>query len=167
MESKVKTPLVIALLLCSSWQLLYAPPVGPAQRHDAMQQAAPLARRYRIRAPLAAEILRAAERAKVPVDIAFRLVKAESNFDSLAVSPTGALGLTQVLPSTGKFWCPRNDLLRVATNLECGFTYLRSMHERYRDWYIATAAYNLGPAVADTSRTLQFLRYSQMIVGPY
>lgn len=163
----LKTPFVIAALLCLSWQQAFAPPVGAAQRHAAMQTAAPYARRYRIRVPLAEQVMKAAERADIPVALAFRLVKTESNFDSLAVSPTGALGLTQVLPSTGKAWCPRNDLLRTATNLECGFTYLKSMHRRYGDWYIATAAYNLGPSVADTSRTLMYLRYAQMIVGPY
>ena len=163
----LKTPFMIAALMLAVWQPAFAPPIGPAQRHAAMQQAAPFARRYKIRVPLAESILRAAQRAEVPVAIAFRLVKAESNFDSLAVSPTGALGLTQVLPSTGKYWCPRNDLLRVDTNLECGFTYLKSMYRRYQDWYIAAAAYNLGPAVADTSRSLQYLRYSQVVVGPY
>ena len=163
----LKTPLMIAVLLLVMWQPAFAPPIGPAQRHAALQQAAPYARRYGIRVPLAASIFRAAERAQVPLPIAFRLVKAESNFDSLAVSPTGALGLTQVLPSTGKFWCPGLDLLRVDTNLECGFTYLKSMHRRYGDWYIAAAAYNLGPATADTSRSLQYLRYSQVVVGPY
>ena len=163
----LRTPLMIAMLLCLTWQLAWAPPVSPLQGHAALQHAAPYAKRYKIRVPLAVEILSAAQRADIPVAIAFKLVKTESNFDSLAVSNTGALGLTQVLPSTGKFWCPHNDLLRVSSNLECGFTYLKAMHRRYRDWYIATAAYNLGPATADTSRSLQFLRYSQLIVGPY
>lgn len=160
-----KTVFVIAVLACSNWGHAYAPPVGAAQRHAAMQEAAPFARRYKIRVPLAKAILQAADRALVPRNIAFRLVKAESSFDSLAVSSTGALGLTQVLPSTGRYACPDLDLLKVDTNLECGFKYLMMMHRRYGDWFVATAAYNLGPATADTSKTLNDLRYSQMIIA--
>lgn len=162
-----KATLVLLLLVSFSSAQAFAPQIGAAQRHAAMQQAAPWARQYKIRVPLAANILSEANRAKVPVAIAFRLVKVESAFDSLAVSKTGALGLTQVLPSTGKYWCPKNDLLTVTSNLECGFTYLKAMHRRYHDWYIASAAYNLGAAVADTSHTLQNLRYAQLVVGPY
>ncbi len=162
-----KTLFVIAVLACANWAHAYAPPVGAAQRHAAMQEAAPFARKYRITLPLANAILRSADRARVPRTIAFRLVKVESGFDSLAVSPTGALGLTQVLPSTGRYACPGMDLLQIRSNLDCGFTYLRTMHRRYGDWFVATAAYNLGPATADTSKTLNDLRYSQMIAGAY
>lgn len=161
----IKTLFVTVVFAVASWGNAYAPPIGAAQRHAAMQEAAPFARRYRIRIPLASEILRAADRESIPRTIAFRLVKAESSFDSLAVSSTGALGLTQVLPSTGRFACPGMDLLKVRSNLECGFRYLRTMHGRYGDWFVATAAYNLGPAVADTSKTLNDLKYSQIIAG--
>jgi soluble lytic murein transglycosylase-like protein len=163
-----KSLFVVAVLACSNWSHAYAPPIGPAQRHAAMQEAAPFARKYRIRVPLAHSILQAADRAGVPRQLAFRLVKAESSFDSLAVSPTGALGLTQVLPSTGRYACPGLDLLKVDSNLQCGFKYLMMMHRRYGDWFVATAAYNLGPGTADTSKTLNDLRYShQIIAGAY
>jgi len=162
-----KTVLVLVVLSVSMFGQAWAPPIGPAQRHSAMQEAAPFARKYRIRIPLAIEIVRAADQARVPRGLAFRLVKTESSFDSLAVSATGALGLTQVLPSTGKYACPGLDLLKVSSNLRCGFTYLKTMHRRYGDWFVATAAYNLGPSVADTSRTLNDLRYSQMVAGTF
>ena len=163
----LKTVFAVAVLACVNWGHAYAPPIGPAQRHAAMQEAAPFARKYRIRVPLATSIIKAADGARIPRAIAFKLVKVESSFDSLAVSSTGALGLTQVLPSTGRYACPGLDLLKVDSNLACGFKYLRMMHRRYGDWYVATAAYNLGPGTADTSRTLGNLRYSQMIVGAY
>lgn len=132
-----------------------------------MQLIAPIAREYHISVTLAAAIVRAADEAGIPRDIAFRMVKAESWFDSVAVSVTGARGLTQVLPSTGAEVCPGGDLFRVEANLTCGFRYLGMMHRRYGDWFVATAAYNLGPGVADTSRTLGTLAYSQFIAGNY
>lgn len=163
----LKTSFVLIVLACATYGHAWAPPIGPANRHAAMQEAAPFARKYRIRIPLATEIIRAADMARIPRVLAFKLVKAESSFDSLAVSSTGALGLTQVLPSTGRYACPGLDLLKVQSNLACGFKYLKMMHRRYGDWYVATAAYNLGPAVADTSKTLNDLKYSQMIVGTF
>jgi len=163
----LKTTLVLLLLSSITWTRAWAPPPGAAQRHAAMQDAAPFARHYRIRLTLADAVVHAADRAAVPRGIAFRLVYVESSFDSLAISETGALGLTQVLPSTGRRVCPGNDLLRTTSNLECGLRYLQQMHRRYHDWYVATAAYNLGPAVADTSKTLNDLRYSQLIAGAY
>ena len=156
---------VLALLTCAVWGHAFAPPVGAAQRHAAMQEAAPYARRYRIRVPLAQQILHAADLNRVPRAIAFRLVRVESYFDSLAVSPTGALGLTQVLPSTGRYHCPGKNLRQVRDNLECGFSYIKKMHRRYGDWFVAAAAYNLGPAVADTSKTLNDLKYSHMVIA--
>lgn len=163
----LKTTLILILLTSLTWSHAWAPPLGPAQHHSAMQDAAPFARRYHIRLSLADAVVHAADRAQVPRGIAFRLVYIESSFDSLAVSETGALGLTQVLPSTGRRVCPNNDLLQPTSNLECGLSYLALMHRRYHDWYVATAAYNLGPAVADTSKTLNDLRYSQLIAGAY
>jgi soluble lytic murein transglycosylase-like protein len=163
----LRTTFAILLMTALIWGHAWAPPLGAAQHHAAMQEAAPYARRYHLRLPLADAVVRAADRAHVPRGIAFRLVHVESSFDSLAVSGTGALGLTQVLPSTGRRVCPGRDLLQTDDNLECGFTYLQQMHQRYHDWYIATAAYNLGPAVADTSKTLNDLRYSQLIVGAF
>ena len=57
------------------------------------------------------------------------LITAESNWDPEAVSYAGALGLTQVMPSTGRTECglSPDELLDVEKNLDCGASYLAQM----------------------------------------
>jgi hypothetical protein len=82
-------------------------------------------------------------------ELAFRLVKVESGFRRNAVSPKGAVGLTQILPSTARWLDPsvrREDLLEAQTNLHLGFRYLRYLLDEYRgDVRLALLAYNRGP----------------------
>jgi soluble lytic murein transglycosylase-like protein len=69
--------------------------------------------RYGIPPQLARTIIDAAQAEGVDVDLAFGLVKAESNFRADAVSSGGAIGLTQILPSTARKLDPtvtRDDL---------------------------------------------------------
>ncbi len=72
------------------------------------------------------------------------IVEAESSFDPLAVSAQGAIGLTQVLPSTAER--PWELLTIPEINLDAGAGYLRSLLKLYDgDLEIALAAYNAGP----------------------
>ena len=83
-------------------------------------------------------------------------MREESNFDSLAVNAhTGACGLTQLLPSTARQLRPAQPLWRVCRgveiNLDAGLGYLSALHRMFQgDWRIATTAYFLGPATANT-----------------
>ena len=79
----------------------------------------------------------------VPVGIFTRLVETESNWNPKALSSKGAIGLTQLLPSTAAKlgvdpWDPEE-------NLEGGARYLRDQYDRFGDWKLALAAYNAGP----------------------
>lgn len=110
---------------------------------------ASFAREYRIPETLAESIHAAAVEARVSPKMAFGLVKAESSFRTAAVSPVGAVGLTQVMPATARWLVPgttRRDLMDTETNLRIGFKYLRQLLDSYDgDEMLALTAYNRGP----------------------
>lgn len=104
--------------------------------------------RYRIPFDLAADIDRAARAEGVEPDLAFRLVRIESEFYESAVSPAGALGLTQLMPATAAELQPaigRDEIIERSTNLRLGFRYLRWLLDEYDgDVEEALHAYNRG-----------------------
>ena len=74
----------------------------------------------------------------------------ESALSTTAVSPMGAVGLWQFMPSTGKSYGlevnslvdERRDPVR-STQAAC--RYLKDLYAIYNDWSLAIAAYNCGP----------------------
>ena len=82
------------------------------------------------------------------------LIRQESFFDPLAVSPAGALGLTQVMPPTGQGIAAAlkldsfstSDLLQPQVSIRFGAYYLRSqLDSSAGNLLFALAAYNAGP----------------------
>ncbi|HEX6307312.1 MAG TPA: lytic transglycosylase domain-containing protein [Longimicrobiales bacterium] len=114
---------------------------------------ASFAREFDIPVRLAADIHAAALAEDIAPRIAFGLVQAESSFRANAVSPVGAVGLTQLLPSTARWLVPgttRNDLMKPETNLRVGFQYLRYLMDRFGgDERLALTAYNRGPGTVN------------------
>lgn len=105
---------------------------------------------FRIPADLADAIHEAARRESLDPRIAFRLVATESSFRKRAISPVGAIGYTQIMPSTAVWLDPdvtERDLFDRDTNLRLGFRYLRMLMDRYGDARLALLAYNRGPGV--------------------
>src|SRR3989441_6240567 len=108
---------------------------------------------YDIAADLSAAIYDIALAEGVDPALAFRLVKTESNFHAKAKSKVGAIGFTQVLPSTARLYEPgltTQQLYDRNTNLRLGFRYLRDLLERYEGTpeaklRLALLAYNRGP----------------------
>ena len=103
---------------------------------------------YGIPAGLAAKVFDASIRAGVEPELAFRLVRLESEFNPRAVSKVGALGLTQLMPSTAKLYdatVTREKLFVPETNLRVGFKYLRTLLDMYKgNVRLALLAYNRG-----------------------
>lgn len=111
---------------------------------------------YGIPADLAATIFDVALSERLDPELAFQLVKLESNFNPRAVSRVGAIGLAQVMPSTAVLFergVTRNDLYNPETNLRIGFQYLRRLIGLYGgDVRLALLAYNVGEAQVDKAR---------------
>ena len=118
---------------------------------------------------LALHIMFAADYVGLPREIAFKLVQTESSFRPYAVSNKGAIGLTQVLPSTASIYgASRNDLFAVDKNLNIGFAYLVGLYEQFGNWRTALTAYNAGPTrigrMVSTGRTIP-TGYAQKVLG--
>jgi soluble lytic murein transglycosylase len=82
------------------------------------------------------------------------VIKAESDFDPLAVSRAGAVGLMQLMPQTAKRFDVR-DLYDPEDNIAGGTKYLRQLLDRFRgNLPLALAAYNAGENVVERYRAL-------------
>ncbi len=116
------------------------------------------AREYRIPSDLAGSIYDAAVNEKIDPELAFPLVRLESQFNERATSPVGAAGLTQLMLGTAREYdkgITREGLYDRETNLRIGFRYLRKLIKWQRgDVEMALLAYNRGPAAVITAKEL-------------
>jgi soluble lytic murein transglycosylase-like protein len=109
--------------------------------------------RYGIPADLAERIEDIALSEGIEPKLAFGLVATESEFNRHAVSPVGAVGYTQLMPSTARFFRPdleREALFDRDTNLRLGFRFLKTLIDKYHgNVKLALTAYNRGPDRVD------------------
>ncbi len=129
-------------------------PVATAWRRKALEREAKrFAAEFGIPEPLARDIHDAAVAERIEPRIAFGLVRTESSFRRTVVSYAGAVGYTQVLPSTARWLVPgtsRGALFDTSTNLRIGFKYLRYLQDKYDgNVRLALTAYNRGPGTVD------------------
>lgn len=81
----------------------------------------------------------------------YSVIKAESDFDKIAVSPSGALGLMQLLPTTAKWiaeelgeYYEPNFLFNEDVNIKYGCFYLNYLYDKFGDMDTVICAYNAG-----------------------
>jgi len=91
-------------------------------------------------------------------ELVYAVIKAESNFDESAVSQKGAVGLMQIMESTGEWAAEKiglnnytkESLYNPEINIEIGCFYLSYLLDLYgNDVRCAVAAYNAGQANVD------------------
>ena len=96
-------------------------------------------------------VIREIEKANLPIELAF-LPYIESNYDPFSISSSGAVGIWQFMPRTGrlyeleKSWWneDRHDPFR---STEAAVKYLKYLYQRFdNDLYLTLAAYNAGPS---------------------
>ncbi len=115
---------------------------------------------WRIAYPLAyrPEIVRWSQAVSVPADLMQALMREESALDPLVISAAGAVGLTQLMPSTASKIAHRLGLGRVSAglledpslNIRLGCAYVSQLLRRFNDNpALALAAYNAGEGAVD------------------
>ena len=113
----------------------------------------------RLRYPLRYEeiVVGHAENYSLDPQLVAAVIYQESKFDADAVSASGAVGLMQLLPSTGQgiadrtggnSWKPE-DLHNPELNVRYGSWYLRHLLDKYGSEELALAAYNAGQTNVD------------------
>ena len=108
-------------------------------------------------ARLADTIVVEARRHQLEPTLVLAVIQVESRGNHLAVSPVGALGLMQLLPSTGEElarkhglpWRGANSLFDPILNVKLGTAYLSQLSNKYGSVSTALAAYNWGPGRID------------------
>ena len=93
----------------------------------------------------------------IDAELGFRLVNVEREFHPPATRRVGAVGLTQLMPSTARYFdheITKDKLYEPSTNLRLGFRYLRSLINDYHgDLHLALLVYNRGPETVASLRS--------------
>ena len=122
-------------------------PDGPDMAHGPASTATEENTTDRVEAlqqPYAEAAAAAAERHGLDPKLLHALVVVESAYKPNAVSPSGAAGLTQLMPGTASQLRVR-DRMDPIDNLQGGASYLARQLVRFGDLRLALAAYNAGP----------------------
>jgi soluble lytic murein transglycosylase-like protein len=110
---------------------------------------------------LARHLVQLCEEYNLDPALVLSLIEVESHFRAEIVSPAGAVGLMQLMPSTAVGIARdigMNPAIEIEEslsdpflNLTLGVAYLASLHQRYSDFstHHILAAYNLGPSRLD------------------
>jgi soluble lytic murein transglycosylase-like protein len=117
-------------------------------RYERAEKVIQYSTKYGITAGMAGHVFDASLREGIDPELAFRLVRLESEFNPHAISKVGAVGLTQLMPSTATMiekGVTREQLFTPQTNLRIGFRYLRNLLGQYKgNVNLALLAYNRG-----------------------
>lgn len=99
------------------------------------------------------------------------VIKAESNWESDAISSKGAIGLMQLMPSTALYMGVVNPLDPIE-NVDGGIRYLKYLIKKFNgDISLALAAYNAGPSRIERFRSIppisETITYVRKVMNMY
>jgi len=108
----------------------------------------------------------------VDESIIYSVIKIESNFNDSAISPKGAIGLMQIMPTTGRWIAEINNLsysdkmlLDPKYNIQIGTIFLKYLIDRYDgDLKKVIIAYNAGPTRVEDGRWEDFKETKNYII---
>lgn len=95
-------------------------------------------------------IIQSSDRYDVAPELISAIIRQESNFNSTARSPTGAVGLGQIIPSYWQKVCVGN-LYDEMTNIQCSSYILSSYYQQSGSWKKAIGYYNVGSTGYESS----------------
>jgi soluble lytic murein transglycosylase-like protein len=142
-------------------------PAYAASRMTTIQAMQPprVAESARSASSLDAVVAEAAARHGVPPNLVMAVIAAESQFDPLAVSRRGALGLMQLMPATARI-LRVSDPFDPRENIEAGVRHLRAMLDLFDDNLpLALAAYNAGATTVIRHRGVPPYRETRQYVS--
>lgn len=96
------------------------------------------------------EISTACKNTGIPPRLVLAIIKTESSFDNEKVSPKGAIGLMQIMPSTASyvsslfFANEEINLCDAKQNISVGVSYLIYLFDKFEDKKTVLSAYNAG-----------------------
>jgi soluble lytic murein transglycosylase len=94
------------------------------------------------------EVVKSAAATAVPESLIYAIMRCESNYSPVALSPVGAVGLMQIMPATAEAMSKGSSarLTRPELNIHLGAKYLKDQLASYgRSIPLTAAAYNAGP----------------------
>ncbi|MFP4459152.1 MAG: lytic transglycosylase domain-containing protein [Candidatus Zixiibacteriota bacterium] len=98
--------------------------------------------------PLKSLIMNYAVARKMDPAFVMAVIRQESNFNPMAISHAGAIGLMQIMPATASIVAKKNiteeDLKNPILNLHIGTYHLRDLLHKYRHPITALSAWNAG-----------------------
>jgi hypothetical protein len=94
---------------------------------------------------------KAAQKYGVDASLVCAIINQESRWKQNAVSHVGAIGLMQIMPSTGRDACGLStiELYDPSQNINCGVYYFSEQLKRFGSAKLALCAYNAGPHRVD------------------
>ncbi len=168
--------LLLSALLFGGFQAASGKPTAPqvqptpkaAQKSKAVPRSSAAANRKKLRAM----IDRIAKQRGLDKAIVHAIIAAESAYNPKAVSPKGAIGLMQVMPSTAADYGIRDPdrLFNPETNVRVGTRHFQRLFKKYKNLSRAIMAYNAGEGAVARGKGLLYAetrQYTQRVLNHY